>query len=51
MSSSDLSLIYLFVAARDDVEDFARNVSFDAADCFQFGMALRVGPSFFDQFG
>lgn len=40
MSSSNLILIYLFVAARDDVEDFARNVSFDAADCFQFGMAL-----------
>ena len=40
MSSSDLSLIYLFVAMRDDVEDFARDVSFDAADCFEFGVAL-----------
>ena len=40
MSSSDLSLVYLFVATRDDVEDFTRNVSFDAADCFEFGMAL-----------
>ena len=40
MSSSDLSLVYLFVAPCGVVEDFARNVSFDAADCFEFRMAL-----------
>lgn len=40
MSSSDLSLIYQFVLTCDDVEDFARNVSFDAADRFEFGVAL-----------
>jgi hypothetical protein len=31
VSSGDLSLIDLFVAARDDVEDLTRNVSFDTA--------------------
>ena len=40
MSSRDLSLIDLFAPSRDDVEDFASYVSFDAADCFEFGMAL-----------
>ena len=34
MSSCDLSLIYLFVAARDDVEDFTCDVSFQASDSF-----------------
>ncbi len=40
MSSGDLSLIDLFVAARDDVEELTCNVSFDTADCLQFGMTL-----------
>jgi hypothetical protein len=44
VSSGDLSLIDLFVAARDDVEDLTRNVSFDTADCLQFGMALCYSP-------
>ena len=40
MSSGDLSLIDLFMAARDDVEELTCNVSFDTADCLQFGMTL-----------
>ena len=40
MSSSDLSLIDLSVASRDDVEDFACDVSLEAADRFKFRMAL-----------
>jgi len=40
VSSSDLSLIDLPVATRDDVEYFACYVSFEAADRFEFGMAL-----------
>jgi hypothetical protein len=44
VSSGDLGLIDLFVAARDNVEDFARNVSFDTTDCLQFGMALCYTP-------
>ena len=40
MSSRDLSLIDPFVATRDDDEDLAYDVSFEAADRFKFGMAL-----------
>jgi hypothetical protein len=36
VSSSDLSLIDLFVATRNDVEDLACDVSFEAADRFEF---------------
>ena len=44
MSSGDLSLIDLFVAADDDVEDLTCNVSFDTTDCLEFGMALCYTP-------
>ena len=44
MSSGDLSLIDLFVAAGDDVEDLTCNVSFDTTDCLEFGVALCYTP-------
>jgi hypothetical protein len=39
VSSRDLSLVYLFVAARDDVEDFACDVSFQVLN----GLELCAG--------
>jgi len=44
VSSGDLSLIDLFVAAGDDVEDLTCNVSFDTTDCLEFGVALCYTP-------
>jgi hypothetical protein len=40
VSSRDLSLIDLFVTPNDGIEDFARDVAFEAANGFKLGMAV-----------
>jgi len=37
VSSRDLGLIDLFVAPHDDIEDFARDVAFEAPNGFKLG--------------
>lgn len=41
VSSGDLGLVDLFVAARGDVKDLACDISVYSADCFGLGMAMR----------